>query len=139
MAIDDLRNDLVQGALVDYLKTKSDVTDLLPSASSDEIREDQWQGREFDYPNIRCRLISNIIDELCNKAAITLSWEVYSEEASSYEADKICGKIRTVLHSKSFSSNDLHFNLRATNLVPAVRRDEKTWRAEVLMSGNVSG
>lgn len=137
MAIDDLRNDLVQGALIDYLKTKTDVTNLLTTAN--EIREDQWQGRDFVYPNIRCRLISNVPFDDCNLADITLSWEVYSEEASSYQADKICGKIRTVLHNKSFDSNGLHFNLRSTDLIPAIRSDEKTWRSEALFTGNVSG
>ena len=137
MSLDDLRNDLVQGALIDYLKGQSDVTDLLPS--SDEIREDQWQGREFDYPNVRLRLISNDANDDCNRADITLSWEAYSEEASSYEADKICGKIRSVLHNKGFTQSSLHISLFSTNLVPAIRRDTRTWRSELLMRGIVSG
>lgn len=138
MSSDTLRNDLIQGALIDYLKTQSDVTDEL--STSDEIREDQWQGREFVYPNIRLRLISNIYTtDDCSRTAITLSWEVYSEEASSYQADKICGKIRNVLHNKQFSQNSLNVSLWATNLVPAIRRDRRTWRSELLMRGTVSG
>ena len=138
MSIDDLRNDQLQGALIDYLKTQTAVTALLPGATSTEIREDQWQGTEFDYPNIRCRLMSNVIGN-CNDLDITLSWEVRSEEASSYQADKICGKIRTVLHNKSFTQNGLHISLWATNLVPAIREDMRTWRSELLMRGTVSG
>ena len=139
MSIDDLRNDLIQGALIDYLKTKANVTDLLPDAASTEIRENQWQGREFDYPNIRLRLISNIPRDDCNKTDITLSWEVRSEEASSAEADKMCGKIHVELFNKSFTQNDLHFSLWTTNQVPAIREDTRTWRSELLQRGIVSG
>jgi len=139
MTLANLRNDLVQGALIDYLKTKSDVTDELKTPGSDEIREDQWQGRDFDYPCIRLRLISNTIDTDCNRNNITLSWEAYSEESSSYEADRISGIIRSVLHNKSFSQNGLHFSLWSTDLVPAIRRDKRTWRSECLMRGTVTG
>lgn len=139
MAIDDLRNDLIQGALIDYLKTKTTVTALLPSASSEEIRENQWQGREFSYPNIRLRLMSNIIDTTCSRNSITLSWEVRSQEASSYEADRLCGKIRSVLHDLSFNQNSIHFSLWTNDLVPAIREDDRTWRSELLMRGIVSG
>lgn len=137
MSLDELRNDLVQGALIDYLKNQSDVTGEL--STSDEIREDMWQGTEFVYPNIRLRLMSNAPFVDCNKALIRLSWEVYSEKQSSAEADKICGKIRLVLHNKSFSSNGLHFHLSCTDVIPAIRRDARTWRSECLMRGTVSG
>jgi len=58
-----LRNDEIQTAIVAYLKTKTAITSLLITEDNPtglvEIREDQWQGTEFDYPNIRVRMIGN--------------------------------------------------------------------------------
>ena len=64
---------------------------------------------------------------------------MFTEDSSSLEADQIAGIISTELHTRQFSSNNFAFSLRLTNLVPAIRIDERTWRSEVLMSGIVSG
>ena len=134
-----LRNDEIQAAIVAYAKGKTDITDELP-AGAEEIREDFWQGREFTYPNIRVRLISNTPqDPECNLHRVTLSFMVFSEEASSQQADRIAGIINNTLHGMSFSSNNISFSTRATNLIPAIRISERTWRAEALMEANVSG
>jgi hypothetical protein len=133
-----LRNDQIQAAIVAYAKSKSDITSQL--TDTDEIREDFWQGRDFSYPNIRVRLISDTPQEPeCNLHSVTLSFLVFSEEASSQQADRIAGIINNTLHGKSFSSNSISFSTRATNLIPAIRVSEKTWRAEALMEAVVSG
>lgn len=138
MSLDNLRNDLVQGALIDYLQTKANVTSLLSSA--EEIKKNQWQGREFSYPNIRLRLISNRPSGNCEGTRnITLSWEVRSQEASSAKADMICGKIEVEMFDTSFSQNGLTFSLITTDNVPAIREDTTTWRSELLMRGTVDG
>ena len=134
-----LRNDEIQAAIVAYVKGKSDITDQLP-AGSEEIREDSWKGREFTYPNIRIRLISNEPqDPECNLHRVVLSFLVFSEEASSQQADRIAGIINNTLHGMSFSSNSISFSLRATNLIPAIAVSEKIWRAEALMEARASG
>lgn len=135
----DLRNDLIQAALVAYLKSKSIITSELDNAN--EIREDQWQSRDFTYPNIRVRLISNNPDETarCNRSIIQIGILVFTEDDSSRKCDRIAGIISKTLHAKGFSSQSIGFYLRTTNLNPALRSDESTWRSEVLMTGVVYG
>jgi hypothetical protein len=63
----------------------------------------------------------------------------YSEKASSIEADQIAGIIGTTIHGKQFVANALNFSVISTNVIPAFRSDERTWRSEVLIRGIVSG
>jgi hypothetical protein len=134
-----LRNDQIQAAIVSYLKGKSDVTSLLANGA-EEIREDQWQGREFKYPNVRVRLIENEPEEPnCDLHRVIFSCLVFSEDASSQQADTIAGIINNTLHGKSFSSNSISFSTRTTSLVPAIRSDERTWRAETILEARASG
>jgi hypothetical protein len=106
----------------------------------DEVREDFWQGREFTYPNIRIRLISNTpADPECNLHSVTLSFMVFSEDPSSQEADEIAGIINNTLHGRSFQSNNISVSMRTTSLVPAIRSDNNTWRAETIMTASASG
>ena len=87
----DLRNDLIQSALVAYLKLQAIV--LAELSSTSEIREDQWQGITFVYPCIRVNMISNRPLEYCNASNIEFSVLVYSEQNSSAQSDKIAGII----------------------------------------------
>lgn len=128
-------NDEIQAALLDYAKSKSSITGAL--TDSDEIREDQWQGREFSYPAVRIRLIANRSLE-CNQE-IEFAWQVFSENSSSQQADDICGIINDEFHRKSFVSNGIRFTgVLCSNLVPAIRIDERTWRAESLMEATMA-
>jgi len=139
-----LRPDLIRGGIIAKLKASSTITDELLSPGADEIRQSQWQGREFSYPCVRV-FIGTItpMQPDCNRWEIEFSIGIFSEEASSYQADRISGIIHEVLHSKSFSqtvqSQDLRFSLWTNSIVPAIRRDEKTWRSELLMRATVSG
>ena len=131
-------NDTVKSALVGYLKTVSAIVNELPSGSS-EIREHQWQGTEFTYPNIRVRVISNVpMNVSCDATMVTGGIQVFSEDASSAQADHIAGIINTTLHKRSFSYGGIKMNLYVTNLVPAIRIDNRTWRSEILFRATVS-
>ena len=85
-----LRNDELQSVLSSYLKTKSVITNLLISVDNavgaNEIREDQWQGTEFDYPNIRIRMVSNSPagwNDQCCQTNFTVSIMAFSQDYSS--------------------------------------------------------
>jgi len=140
-----LRNDQVQAAIVAYMKSKTVITDELVTVDgtalgATEIREDQWQGTEFDYPNVRVRLIGNSpLDDNCNHCRITFSTMVFSETASSLQADRIAGIINNTLHDNAFSQNNITFSCRVTNLIPAVRIDARTWRSEAIFQAIASG
>lgn len=139
------RNDEIQSALVTYLKSLSAIYSLLISEDNltgmKEIREDQWQGDDFSYPNIRVRMISNVPlgnNYECAESTFTISMMAFSQDYSSWEADKIAGIISTSLNGKSFMRGSVQFYLRTTNLIPAVRSDMHTWRAECLMQGTAA-
>ena len=135
-----LRNDQIQGAIIAYLKNLSDITDSLSPNDADEIREDQWQSKNFKYPNIRVRLISNDINPAqCDLHSVLFSCLAFSENTSSQQADEIAGIIGITLHERSFLSNTLAFTTTVTDLVPAIRSDLRTWRSEAIIKASVSG
>lgn len=134
-----LRNDELQAGLVTKIKG---LQALLTgtSVTATEVREDQWQGTEFGYPNVRIRMISNtpVASDICNRTKFTVSFQCFSEGSSSLESDRIAGIINTALHTTQFVSNGIAFGLTATGIVPAIRSDIRTWRAEALMQGIAS-
>ncbi len=133
------RNDEIQAALISWLKSNSTIIAEL-DAGATEIREDQWQGDEFTYPNIRVRMISNSPQSSdCNFSEFSCAFQAFSEDNSSLEADRIAGIINNELHEKAFQSNNIAFTFQTTDLVPAIRSDRNTWRSEVLVNGIASG
>jgi hypothetical protein len=134
-----LRNDQIQAAWVAYLKANATI--LAQLLDNDEIREDNWQGDKFTYPNIRVRVVSNTpqAGRDCNLHDVVIGTLAFSEDASSQQADTIAGIIMTELHDKQFTSNGIAFGVRTTDLIPAVRQDERTWRSEAIMSIRASG
>jgi hypothetical protein len=134
-----LRNDQIQAAWVSYLK--SNITILAELDDNEEIREDGWKGSNFTYPNIRVRLIDNtpVNGSDCDLHDVTVSTMVFSEEASSQQADRIAGIIMTELHDTQFVSNNISFGVRTTSLAHAIWSDEQTWRSEAIMSIRASG
>lgn len=136
-----LDNKVIQAVLIAYLKSKSDIATEVTHSSVVDIREDQYQGTEFNYPNIRVRLISNtpLNDSDCNLNRIYFGIQVFTNDASSLNSDRIAGIINQNLHDRSFNASNITFSLRTTNLVPAQRSNIQEWRSEVLMTGIASG
>jgi len=133
------RNDQLKASIV--AKLKSEATILAQLSDTNEIREGQWQGDEFSYPAIRVRIIENKPTPAnCNFSNIKDGIAVYSEQDSSQEADKIAGIIANELHTQSFTSVSIKFNnLKVDDLIPAIRVDERTWKAEIQLSGTANG
>ncbi len=131
-------NNEIQAALV--AKLKAETTVLAGLSDTDEIREDQWQGTEFSYPAIRVRVISNVPlkNSNCDQTNLNVGFQVFSEDASSMQADEIAGIINVALHDKPFLQSGLLIALRTDDLIPAIR-SMRTWKCEVLMNGIVSG
>lgn len=121
----------VQAGMVARLKATTDVVALLPSAN--EIREDYWQGTTFAYPNVRVAISTLYPKERCNYCKTLIRLLVFSDQASSREANAIAAEINEALHNKSFSQGTVRYLLYSAGLVPAVRVDERSWRAEVLL------
>lgn len=135
---DLITNNEIQAAIVTWLKSRTLITNEL--YDSEQIKEEQYQGTLSVYPAIRVRLISNKPE---NKQGcvqpITLGIQVYTEDSSSKNCDKIAGIIGKELHSKQFSVSGFLFGMFITDLVPAYRRDAQTWMSEVLIKADVAG
>jgi hypothetical protein len=134
-----ISNNEIQAALI--TKTLADATITAELDDAEEIRENEWHGTEFSYPNIRIRMISNspLENSNCTQTKVSIGFQVFSEDASSQEADRISGIIMTALHDKPFSQDGLLIALRTSDLIPAIRSNMRTWKSEVLMNGIVSG
>lgn len=132
------RNDEIQAGLVAYLKSKSAIYTLLYGDDKEQIKEDEWQGTEAFYPGVRVKMIDSTPVDNCDKLNYSATILVFSEDASSKEADTIAGIITTTLHGKGFHSAGVAFTCRVTRIVHAVRQDQRTWRSEVHITGIAS-
>lgn len=137
-------NNTVQAAIILFLKSKLAITSLLVDnagvAHPEEIREVEWQGDTFAYPNIRVDLgtQTDAIEETnCNISNITFSILVFSELYSSKEANSMAGVIANIIHKKSMTSGGVQFVRVICTLVPAIRRDERTWRSEIICRSSI--
>ena len=138
-------NNTVQAAIISFLKSKVAITSLLVDnagvAHSDEIRESEWQGDTFSYPNIRVDLGTQedvLAETDCNISNITFSILVFSEMYSSKEANSMAGVIENIIHKKSITFGGVHFVRVTCTLVPAIRRDERTWRSEIICRSSIT-
>jgi hypothetical protein len=132
-----ITNEEAKKSLISEIKSKAAITSLL--GSTDEVREVQWQGDTFVYPNLRLRIIDNI--PFGNTGCfhkINFGIQVHSEEASSREAEHISGIIADNLNETSFNQDGVTWTLRITNIVPALRTDKLTWQSETLFLGIAS-
>jgi hypothetical protein len=139
-----IANDTIQAALISFLKSKVVITNLLVDnagvAHSDEIREVDWQGDTFSYPNIRVDLGTQedaISENNCEITNMTFSILVFSEMYSSKEANSMAGAIANIMNKKSITSGGVHFVRVICTLVPAIRRDERTWRSEIICRSSI--
>lgn len=139
-----IANNIVQASIISWLKSKLAITSLLVDnagvAHSDEIREVEWQGDTFSYPNIRVDLGTQtdvIAENNCEIFNIDFSILVFSEMYSSKEANSILGVIAGLMNKKSITSGTVHFVRVICTLVPAIRRDERTWRSELICRSSI--
>jgi len=125
-----IRVDEVRTALVTAVLANATITAQLSDAL--EVREHNWKGTGFSYPNIRVEITRVPPDpnRNCGQSFIG-SIYVYSEEASSTQADRIAGIIADEYDDKSLSSNGIFFTNVSVVPVGAIAQDERTWRSEV--------
>ena len=131
-----IRTDEVQTALIIDLLANSDVTDELDDVT--EIREFNWKGTEFSYPNIRVEIVNANPNESpdCGQSFIG-SIYVFSENSSSVQANQIAGIIADEYYHKSLSSNSIFFTSIGVSLISAIAQSERTWRSEVQLESMI--
>lgn len=109
---------------------------------STEVRELEWQGDNFTYPNLRLDLETNeyVFDEqeLCTLQYTEFSIYVFSQERSSKECSTIKGLLATALVGLGFTGLYAKYSsLRLVDNVPAVREGDRTWRSQIRLGTRV--
>lgn len=127
----------VQTAWISLLKAN---TAIIAPVTADEVRESQWKGDKFAYPNIRVRVLdcSPNPSLSCPTTANTVLL-IYSEEKSSNEADTIAGNIANFLHDKKFTASGVKFFITKVERVTGAEAEgDVTWRSEVHIRSQMS-
>lgn len=127
----------VQTAWITLLKAN---TATIAPVSADEVRESQWKGTDFVYPNIRVRVVECAPNPnvACPTAALTIIL-VYSEEKSSNQADTIAGNIANFLHNKKFTASGVRFFMTSVERVMGAEAEgDVTWRSEIHIRSQMS-
>lgn len=129
-----------KAALITKLKTNTAILALLTDPL--EIRELEWQGTKFSYPNIRLRVESfkrETANSSCNLFNAIANIYVFAEDASSLLCDRIASEIFNQLDTKSFSVGTTKFTgIKATQHGAMWVEESGSWRSEVNLNFQVS-
>ena len=122
-----IRSDQVRDAIIDIIKANATIMALIDDAN--EVRELNWKGTEFSYPNYRVR-INNItpFDECYQD--LDASVYCFSEEASSQEAEEMAGTVANEFFGDSFTQDSIRFAFVRVDVIPAIAETMRTWRSE---------
>jgi len=127
-----IANSTIQFALISRGKGATTITQAL--GTSGQIKEAQWQGKDFIYPALRLvvgKQEQGQTNPNCSYGFLNFSWVMYSQEASSQEADNIAGIVNAHFHNSGFAYPGLLFNrIWSVGLIGAIRISEQLWRAE---------
>ena len=127
-------NDTTKAAVVARLQVNSTLIARFPDGSQG-VREYGWRGNQFQYPNARVEMESQIeVNPGGNCSSVEQPWSVYifSESHSSQEADDIAGVVSQYFQGSSFDGTGVKFSrVEVLESIPAIPDDERTWRAQV--------
>lgn len=128
-----ISDELIQSDLITKLKS---ITSVIAIIGANEVKELQWQGDTFTYPNIRLDIESNDYEfdeqERCGLYAVEFSIFIFSQERSSKQCSVIKGLLENSLTGIGFTGANAKYNrLRLIDNVPAIREDSRTWRSQL--------
>jgi hypothetical protein len=130
-----ITNTQQREAWVQYLKSQASITGLLTDPL--EIREADWKGEIFSYPNIRVQAVDvrPHINPNCAQSYGTVIISVFSEEKSSKQADQIAGAIANYIHGNTFTASGVKFwMVSVSDLIAAIAESDVVWKAEIHVS-----
>lgn len=111
----------------------------------EEIREEQWQGKEFTYPCVRVGMVNNIpLGDTCHHSHSTMGFRIlcFSESPSSQQCDAMVGLIMEALLGEQFIHIDFttgEIRLGRQGQIPAKRTPQRVWQSEVHFAINIYG
>ena len=125
----------VRVAIVSWLKSNTTITATL--TDTDEIRELDWQGEDFSYPNIR--VTCSVTPTQCNITNVQATISYFSEKKSSKQAIQSQGIIAKQLHGKDFTSSSVKMSaIVVTDLPDATQVMEGVWKSDVNLTMRAS-
>jgi|SRR5690348_10725929 len=107
----------------------------------DEVRESEWQGNQFVYPNIRVRVLdlSNLLRNRCNVTDAPIDIIINSNQPSSLEAETIADAVITGMQGRTFTQSGVRFTSIIARQTPAFRVEgEGIWRSVVHLQAIVN-
>lgn len=124
--------ELVQAGIIAKLKADTSLIAWLTARSaSAEIRENQWQGRQFVYPAIRVDLLPQT--EPGNPpcySQVLFNVFAFTESDSSKDCGILAGLVDTALIRKKISGTGYDSGLvLSLGAVPPLRTAERVWQA----------
>lgn len=129
----------VQIGLIASLKSSTTIVSYLPDPK--EIREIEWVGEKFSYPNIRVRVQEyQRKDADCDIFNVVASILVFGEDASSMMTNTIASEIFNFMDKKSIKSSMMNTvtRIRATQYGAIYVEEQGVWRSEVKLQFQVS-
>lgn len=130
-----LGNNDVQKAILSWMKANGTILALL--TDTNEIREENWQGEKFSYPNIRIMAEVTPSPE-CGPDTAFIRITSFSEQKSSRESGNMAGTIAQQIHNKTFTSESVRFCSLVVLRVPRSEQEDGIWAAEVHIEALVS-
>lgn len=131
-----ITNKDVQTDLVDYTKTLSAVVALLPSSA--EVRELEWQGTDFQYPNVRVSVDLFPSINGCAPYRAEIKFDCFAEDKFSDNAQAIAGAIQKAYHRVPFSINGRIYSSSIVTQVTKAQRSIYAWVSSVSITALVN-
>ena len=136
-----IANSVIQADLLAAIKANAAIIAVMQAA--DHAKEDQYQGTQIDYPALRLwlgRQIPITNRGHCDHARLDFAVRIYTEGASSKQADDIAIVVNNLFHGdegggKWFGGSTWYSFFRSTGLASAFAGGEKLWRADTPFSG----
>jgi hypothetical protein len=134
--------ELIQAGIITKLKADTALTTWLTARSAgSEIRENQWQGRQFVYPAIRVDLLAQTEpgNPPCYSQTL-FNVFAFAEGDSSKDAGILAGLVDAALIRKKFSGTGFNSGvISSLGTVPPIRTAERTWQALGQYQANLYG
>ena len=129
-----ISDEKIQSDLMTKIKSLGSIT-----TGTSDIREFEWQGDEFTYPNIRLDLEDNRYEfneqERCALQTIEFSVYIYSEQRSSKQCSYIKGLVANALIGLGFTGTYAKYtHIRLLENIPAIRVSEREFRAQLKLT-----
>jgi len=140
-----ITNEQIQQALITRLRdgTRPEIAAIHAALATDEeIRENQFQGTQFDYPAIRVSFayLNPTENTPCRDDVFRSYFSIiaYSEDTSSLEANTIVGLVAEALDEELLNEATFRTgNISLGSVNDAIRIGPRLWRAEVFFRTSI--